>query len=133
LNLLNNAADVIGQDGEIHVRSKFFVQEQKLVVSITDTGKGIAIEHLCKIFDPFFTTKQVGKGTGLGLSVSFGIIKDHAGKIFALSPAPGEYFPEDFVRSDHFGPGAVFIVELPLDNGKKNQDGNDLLVKQQIL
>jgi PAS domain S-box-containing protein len=133
LNLLNNAADVIGQDGEIHVRSKFFVQEQKLVVSITDTGKGIAIEHLSKIFDPFFTTKQVGKGTGLGLSVSFGIIKDHGGKIFALSPAPGEYFPEDFVRSDHFGPGAVFIIELPLDNGKKNQDGNDLLVKQQIL
>lgn len=133
LNLLNNAADVIGQDGEIHVRSKLLMQEHKLVVSITDTGKGIAVEHLGKIFDPFFTTKQVGKGTGLGLSVSFGIIKDHGGKIFALSPAPREYFPEDFVRSDHFGPGAVFIVELPLDMGKNHQNGNDQLVKQQIL
>jgi signal transduction histidine kinase len=125
LNLLNNAADVIEQDGEIHVRSKLFAEERKLVVSIADTGKGIAAVHLRKIFDPFFTTKQVGKGTGLGLSVSFGIIKDHGGKIFALSPPPAEYFPKDFLRRDHFGPGAVFIVELPLDNGRKNQNAED--------
>jgi PAS domain S-box-containing protein len=121
LNLLNNAADVIEQDGEIHVRSKLFPEERKLVISIADTGKGIATEHLRKIFDPFFTTKQVGKGTGLGLSVSFGIIKDHGGKIFALSPPPAEYFPKGFLRCDHFGPGAVFVIELPLADGRKNK------------
>ena len=84
------------------------------MVSIADTGKGIAAENLSKIFDPFFTTKQVGKGTGLGLSVSFGIIKDHGGKIKALSPVPEEYFVDGSVHNDHYGPGAVFIVELPL-------------------
>ncbi len=122
LNLLNNAADVIEQDGEIHVQSKFVAGKQKLVVSVADTGKGIEAENLSRIFDPFFTTKQVGKGTGLGLSVSFGIIKDHGGKIFAFSPPPEEYLPENFLRSEHFGPGAVFVVELPLDDGQKNQN-----------
>lgn len=115
LNLLNNAADAIGQDGVIYVKSKLCSHRQRLVVSISDTGKGIKEEHLSKIFDPFFTTKQVGKGTGLGLSVSFGIIKDHGGKISALSPPPMEYLPEDFPKSDNFGPGTVFLIELPLD------------------
>lgn len=128
LNLLNNAADVIGQDGTIHVQSWFLAEEKKLAISIADTGKGIAPEHLGKIFDPFFTTKQVGKGTGLGLSVSFGIIKDHGGIISALSPIPAKYLTEDFVRGEDFGPGAVFVVELPLGglkdtSGKNNLDG----------
>ncbi len=122
LNLLNNAADVIGQDGVIHVQSRLLADQKKLEVSIADTGKGIAPEHLGKIFDPFFTTKQVGKGTGLGLSVSFGIIKDHRGKISVLSPIPEKYLPEDFIRGDHFGPGAVFIIELPLEGAPDKVD-----------
>ena len=128
LNLLNNAADVIGQDGTIYVQSCFLAEEKKLAISIADTGKGIASEHLGKIFDPFFTTKQVGKGTGLGLSVSFGIIKDHGGKISAYSPIPAKYLTEDFVRGENSGPGAVFVVELPLvgltdTSGKNNKNG----------
>lgn len=122
LNLLNNGADVIEQDGVIHVQTKLFAEDQKLVVSIADSGKGIADEHLNSIFDPFFTTKQVGKGTGLGLSVSFGIIKDHGGKISALSPAPKEYLPKDFSTCDHFGPGAVFVVELPLTLAERSKN-----------
>jgi signal transduction histidine kinase len=124
LNLLNNAADVIGQDGAIHVQSKLLAEKRTLEVSIADTGRGIAPEHLGKIFDPFFTTKQVGKGTGLGLSVSFGIIKDHGGTISVLSPIPAEYLTDDFVRGEHFGPGAVFVVELPLD-GAKDTNGKE--------
>ena len=114
LNLLNNGADIIEQDGMIHIQSKLYAKERKIVVSIADSGKGIAAEHLNSIFDPFFTTKQVGKGTGLGLSVSFGIIKDHGGKILALSPTPKEYLPEEFLAHDHLGLGTVFVVELPL-------------------
>lgn len=119
LNLLNNAADAIGQNGEIYVESKLCAHRQRVVVSIADTGKGIKDEHLRKIFDPFFTTKQVGKGTGLGLSVSFGIIQEHGGSVSALSPPPREYLPEDFPKSADFGPGAVFVIELPLGTSKK--------------
>ena len=126
LNLINNAADAIGQDGVIYVKSKLCAHRQRIIISIADTGAGIEEESLSKIFDPFFTTKNVGKGTGLGLSVSFGIIKDHGGDISALSPPPVEYLPRDFPRSPSYGPGTVFIVELPLEGKtleKENEDG----------
>lgn len=113
LNLLNNAADAIGQDGLILVRSRLLPDTQRLEVSVADTGKGVAKHHLGKLFDPFFTTKQVGKGTGLGLSVSIGIIKDHGGTITALSPPPPTFFPDDLPKPENGGPGTVFIVELP--------------------
>ncbi|MFP4480986.1 MAG: ATP-binding protein, partial [Desulfohalobiaceae bacterium] len=67
---------------------------------------------LDKIFDPFFSTKPVGKGTGLGLSVTFGIIKDHGGRINVLSPAPKEYLAG--MEDSATGPGTVFLIELPL-------------------
>jgi two-component system, NtrC family, sensor kinase len=51
----------------------------------------VAEDDLDKIFEPFFTTKPVDKGTGLGLSVTFGILKDHGGRISAISPVPSEY------------------------------------------
>jgi signal transduction histidine kinase len=53
----------------------------RIRISISDDGEGIAKEHLDKIFDPFFTTREVGQGTGLGLSVCHGIITEHEGTI----------------------------------------------------
>jgi len=114
LNMLNNAADAIGEEGEIYVGSKLCPHRRRILVSIADTGKGVREEDLSKIFDPFFTTKQVDKGTGLGLSVSFGIIHEHGGKIAAFSPPPMEFIPEDFPESPDFGPGTVFIIEIPV-------------------
>ncbi len=79
MNLLVNAAHAIENEGTITVRTG--VEIDHIWVEVSDTGKGIAPEHVNKIFDPFFTTKPVGKGTGLGLSVSYNIIKKHNGEI----------------------------------------------------
>lgn len=115
MNLFNNAADAIGKDGCIFIRSKLCAHRRRLVVFVADTGSGIGEEDLGRIFEPFFTTKPVDKGTGLGLSVIFGIIKDHGGRISAISPVPVEYrdiFPPCEAET---GPGAIFFVELPLE------------------
>ena len=73
-------------------------------VVISDTGSGIAPEHLNRIYDPFFTTttkpgEGQRRGTGLGLSVSAGIIQEHAGKI-QVSSLPGQ--------------GTTFALEFPM-------------------
>ena len=54
-----------------------------------DNGSGLPEEMPQQIFDPFFTTKEVGQGLGLGLSISYNIIKDFGGSIFAENKDPG--------------------------------------------
>jgi len=114
LNLLNNAFDAIEQDGCIRMTTKLCAHRRRVAITVTDTGPGIKQEVLNKIFDPFFSTKPVGKGTGLGLSVTFGIIKDHGGRINVLSPAPKEYMQPISQEGFFHGSGTVFLVELPL-------------------
>ncbi len=101
LNLLANAAQAIPGTGAITIETRR--EDGLAVVSITDTGPGIAPEVLGRIFDPFFTTKPVGEGTGLGLSISYEIVKKHGGEITAES-RPGE--------------GAAFTVRLPLSRAR---------------
>jgi PAS domain S-box-containing protein len=107
MNLLVNASHAIDERGTITVRTG--QQGEEVWVEISDTGKGIAPEHMKKIFDPFFTTKPVGKGTGLGLSLSYGIIQKHSGRIE--------------VRSE-LGKGTTFRVWLPKKHVKKPDDIN---------
>jgi len=57
-------------------------------IAVSDTGSGIAPEHLQKVFEPFFTTKPVGKGTGLGLSQIFGFARQSGGDV-AIDSAVG--------------------------------------------
>ncbi len=116
MNLLNNAFDAVEKDGFIRITTKLCAHRRRVAITITDTGSGIKQELLNKIFDPFFSTKPVGKGTGLGLSVTFGIIKDHGGRINVLSPAPKDYLQHMPASSTRSGPGTVFMVELPLWN-----------------
>ncbi len=100
LNLINNAHHAIqdtGAPGTLTLSTQ--VRGSMAVVAIADTGTGISKENMMKIFDPFFTTKSVGKGTGLGLSVSFGIVREHGGNIYAESSL------------NH---GTSFFVELPV-------------------
>lgn len=84
MNLLVNAAQAIGDaPGEVRIKTR--CEHQRVITSISDTGKGIPAEHINKIFDPFFTTKPVGEGTGLGLSISHGIIARHHGALNVAS------------------------------------------------
>jgi len=87
LNLFLNAKDAMPSGGMLEVRSS--ANNGSVEVEVTDTGLGIQREDLARVFDPFFTTKATGRGTGLGLSVSYGIIKEHAGKI-EVSSTPGK-------------------------------------------
>jgi len=99
MNLLVNAAHAINGHGVIRVKT--FSEGDDIVVSISDTGMGIAPENLTRIFEPFFTTKEVGKGTGLGLSISYDIIKKHGGEMTVASEV---------------GSGTTFTVRLPLNH-----------------
>lgn len=99
-NLLMNAAQAIGQQGEIRIRT--WAEDEDIFITISDTGSGIAPENLGRLFDPFFTTREVGKGTGLGLSIVYDIVvKQHGGEISATSE-PGR--------------GTTFRVRLPVRN-----------------
>ena len=105
VNLLNNARDAIGSDGQVRIRTTYDPAQKEVVIGISDTGKGIPPEIEDKIFDPFFTTKGVGKGTGLGLSVTFGIVKDHGGKI-DFESSSGEKGSADRT-------GTTFVIRFP--------------------
>jgi len=95
LNILVNACEAMPSGGGMRVAvreieappdGKGGAARRYVEVAITDTGQGIAPEHLSKVFDPFFTTKE--QGTGLGLSVVYGIVEKHGGKI-AVDSAVG--------------------------------------------
>ena len=92
MNLAVNARDAMSDGGQLIIRTTAQKVDgshkarspdsqpgRYVCVSVTDTGCGIAAEHLPRVFEPFFTTKEVGKGTGLGLSTVYGNIKQHGG------------------------------------------------------
>jgi two-component system, NtrC family, sensor kinase len=98
MNLLVNAAQSVGQRGEVTITTRLVYET--VLVTISDNGCGIAPEHMDKIFDPFFTTKPVGEGTGLGLSITHSVIERHGGFI-KVESRPGQ--------------GTTFRVSIPVD------------------
>jgi signal transduction histidine kinase len=110
LNILKNAMEAMQDGGTITVTTCLRRREAGpfVEVRITDTGTGVAPEHLPRIFDPFFTTKEVGKGTGLGLSVSYGIVRAHGGFIEVTSGV---------------GKGSTFTVALPVREQSRTDHG----------
>jgi PAS domain S-box-containing protein len=93
LNIVKNAIDAVDEEGKITIATSYEKKATLIKVVIEDNGHGIDREDMNKIFDPFFTTKPPGKGTGLGLSVSYGIILEHDGDIYAESePGKGTTF-----------------------------------------
>ena len=87
LNLFLNARDAMPIGGWLGIRTH--VEDQTVVVEISDTGSGIAPESLSRIYDPFFTTKAPGQGTGLGLSVTYGVVQEHHG-VIECDSEPGQ-------------------------------------------
>lgn len=87
LNLLTNAGDAMETEGRgvITIRTEL-APNNRVALSVTDTGPGIPADVQPRIFDPFFTTKEVGKGTGLGLSICHGIVEEHGGHLTVESP-----------------------------------------------
>lgn len=79
MNLLINAEQAIEGEGEIRLTT--YPEDDRVVIEVADTGKGIEAENLKKVFEPGFTTKGNGIGTGLGLSIVHQIIEDHNGSI----------------------------------------------------
>jgi len=100
LNLFLNAKDAMAAGGTLRIATS---NGDGVSVVVSDTGTGIAQEHIHRIYDPFFTTKTARdgqpRGTGLGLSVTYGIIQEHAGKIRVESRA---------------GEGTTFYLDFPL-------------------
>ena len=95
-NLVVNAVEAMPGGGILTITTRYDPESTTCVVTVVDTGVGMAPELLQKIFNPFFTTK--GTGTGLGLAVIYGIVRGHGGSIeVASSP----------------GAGAIFTVSLP--------------------
>lgn len=101
LNMFLNAIQAMPEKGKLTVDVRNIETDKVIRINITDSGIGIPPENLSKIFQPFFTTKNPGEGTGLGLSVSYGIIREHKGKIDVKSEV---------------GYGTTFSVFLPYNN-----------------
>jgi signal transduction histidine kinase len=96
LNLMINALQAMPeQGGEIILSARR--QEDRVVIDVTDTGKGIPAEALARIFDAYYSTKK--GGTGLGLAIARRVAEEHGGKVA--------------VRSE-VGKGSVFSIALPL-------------------
>ncbi|SFI26310.1 amino acid-binding domain sensor histidine kinase [Tindallia magadiensis] len=105
INLISNAIDAMPEGGRLTIGCE--KQQDRLLLSCSDTGIGIEAENQEKIFNPFFTTKAMGKGTGLGLYIVYNEVKKLAGKI-QVESIPGE--------------GTTFRISLPLEGG---EDGNE--------
>lgn len=111
LNMVTNARDAMPDGGSLTLQTEnitmddrfirkngFGVDGPYIVLSVADTGSGMADEVKEKVFEPFFTTKELGQGSGLGLAITYGIVKQYKGYI-GIESAPQQ--------------GTVFRIYLP--------------------
>ncbi len=91
LNLAVNARDAMEGRGTLTITAgtEMFDDQDRVVITVRDTGCGMTPEVAERVFEPFFTTKPVGKGTGLGLSQIFAFVRQQGGDV-AIETAPGE-------------------------------------------
>jgi PAS domain S-box-containing protein len=136
MNLCVNARDAMPDGGTLQISAENLAIDENyarmnldaqigsyVVVTIADTGMGIAPEIVDRIYDPFFTTKDVGQGTGLGLSTVIGIIKNHHGFINVYSEVgKGSRFKVYFPATD------TTITEVVPDPAPRSGQGELILI-----
>jgi two-component system, NtrC family, sensor kinase len=105
IQIVQNARSAMKRGGTLTLET-LRVEDTLVRVRISDTGTGIAAEHLPRIFDPFFTTKGDRSGTGLGLSFVHRTVEDHGGTIKVESSVGG---------------GTTFVITFPADEGRAHR------------
>ncbi|MBT8371082.1 MAG: hypothetical protein KJO34_08980 [Deltaproteobacteria bacterium] len=99
LNIYINAIQAIDHDnGLIRIQTGFEIKNGRILITISDNGRGISPEIVDRLFLPFVTDKQDQGGTGLGLSVTYGLVQAHGG---------------DITFDTHQGKGTTFMIALP--------------------
>jgi two-component system cell cycle sensor histidine kinase/response regulator CckA len=126
MNLVVNARDAMPKGGKVVVETSNFDVDADfasrhpglkagphVLISVTDTGVGMDADTVTRAFEPFFTTKEQGKGTGLGLSTVFGIVKQSAGSVWAVSsPGNGSTVIVCLPRVDSVGSSRPTALDL---------------------
>lgn len=112
LNLVNNAAEAIGERGTVSIKTNYGDRtnypslEPYIQLQINDNGPGIEKNSLDKLFEPFFTKKVFGRsGTGLGLTVVWNTMEDHEG----------------FIEVDSTNFGTCFSLYFPISQGDNSE------------
>jgi PAS domain S-box-containing protein len=135
LNLSVNACDAMPDGGTLTITAENSVLDGResakyleakpgryVILTVTDSGTGIATSMLDKIFEPFFTTKEIGKGTGLGLSTVVAIAKSHDGFV-DVRTAPGlgttfKVFLPAMEAPSHKRDDSAMLASFPRGNGE---------------
>lgn len=132
MNLCVNARDAMLNGGNLYIYAKNILIDENyarmsidakvgpyIIITVADTGTGIAPEILDKIFEPFFTTKELGKGTGLGLATTLGIIKSHDGFVNVTSKVgKGTQFKVFLPAVEATETVEVDEIDLPVGDGE---------------
>ena len=116
LNLAINARDAMPDGGKITIETRHVSLDadmagrlanvrpgEYVMLTVSDTGHGIAAENLRRVMEPFFTTKEEGKGTGLGLAICRRIVQEHHGTM-EIDSTPGQ--------------GTTVRIVVPVSNGR---------------
>ncbi|MBI3952067.1 MAG: PAS domain S-box protein [Acidobacteria bacterium] len=135
MNLCINARDAMPNGGLLRIETTNVVLDEDacrshvdavpgefVVLSVSDTGIGIAPQDLPRIFDPFFSTKEVNKGTGLGLSTAYGIVKSHRGFIQVESQ------PRQGTRFSIYFPATQKSISVPPPVAAKPTHGRETIL-----